>query len=1152
MILPEVLHGILAHASAASPWLILLVKATLLLALAWLVHFGLFRANPRWRTLLWRGVVVGLGLLAVWTIGLPGLELRIQSPQSVATLAAPVQPPVADAAPAIPVAAPSHQMPGPASAAMPPTVREVAVDVRPDLIKPATSLETLPSGQTVVVGIWGIGVLLLVARLGIAYLKLSTLLRSAQAVPDRIAAEVRRIAASLECRGPVRVRSSRQYAVPFLYGLRRPVLVLPERMCQPDYRSQLPAVIAHELTHVGSGDFGWNLAVQAVSILLWFHPLVWRIGSAHRAACDAVCDAVSASYLGDVQAYCRTLARVALEGAASFPVAGLAMAGSCDVRKRIAALQQRLFATSLGRRAVIGVTAVGLLLVTLLAGVRLAVAAPATQSTEDQPAALSTKITPAEDKTDVEKRRESLRAVAEEAAKTNDQPAATRYYLQLVSLPNPPLFDCRQAMRSIESGSDWRARAEVYEISAAVMKAIISAPPESFTRPSPPQQPRAVTDYGSTVEVQMDLDGLWTANCRGTVKSWLQRIKRKQQEMKHERFDILYRLAQLYRDWLGEPKKVVGVLRESLADVPFFTMPLEKLISTEWPLKRRDPQFWAELGVRLPAARELAAALAAAGDIDAAIDMQNRAVLAEYSWAHIPHREIEKLLWLLQQRPLRSPLPLVACLSILSPERPSIEFDLDALPATKTEYKLWQLSLAARPGFAFDSLELGADMESKGGYVSVPCQTLRSGKATTLGSVGWHNDQRKGRELRTSTFSIPDGTGVIHFNKSWLPGTDPDDVTVHRITVKATFREALPYAGPSPFAAEARVVDGSRIAELQVHMQPEQAGAEATTTSLADAVQAINQQAAKLPEARGLEPLTEDEVVKSIERFVREKPFDKQQELKGIAETRRLPKDFVLRQFVRYNDGTAVEHGWWVRLMRNDVSFSVSIRQQPLFRRPYTQRERLFQDEFRREGAMLLLNRHVAYFTDDPKVGVVQQFSATQAERLADAVKKAIADNNADDLLKLYCWEKVDEKTRTEVRAEAEHLAKRRLSSVSVSPKRFAGKLLQWQGFKNFDSNLSVLGYITLEFADGDGPKSVALEFGDTPDGARLVNYIVTKDDGPRMVGKPLPGRISEHGFPLVPLPDGSLEMYSAIEAPDALPALQNANFELWKLPKTQ
>jgi hypothetical protein len=100
------LRDILAQISAASPWALPLAKATLLLAVAWAVHFSLARANPRWRTLLWRGAVVGLMLMAVWTVGLPGLEIRVPAPEPVAAALAPsLQPMVAAREPAIPAVA---------------------------------------------------------------------------------------------------------------------------------------------------------------------------------------------------------------------------------------------------------------------------------------------------------------------------------------------------------------------------------------------------------------------------------------------------------------------------------------------------------------------------------------------------------------------------------------------------------------------------------------------------------------------------------------------------------------------------------------------------------------------------------------------------------------------------------------------------------------------------------------------------------------------------------------------------------------------------------------------------------------------------------------------------------------------------------------
>jgi hypothetical protein len=356
----------------------------------------------------------------------------------------------------------------------------------------------------------------------------------------------------------------------------------------------------------------------------------------------------------------------------------------------------------------------------------------------------------------------------------------------LISLPDAPLGDCRQAIQHFEQQQDWALLATAYEVTAKVMQAIIVAPPERFTRPGPPVPPDA-KGGGPTVEVQIDLDGVWQ-KAKGSADGWFDWIRRKQREMREERFKVLCQLASLYRDRLQAPEKAATVLRESLADVPFFTMPLEKLIADQWPAKKREIELSLQLWTHRPAAADLVAVLEQLGQFDAALEMQSRVVLASYEWGGLPSQDIEKLWALLKKRPAASPLPRVAWINLLSPDRPSIEFDLDSFFAPKPEHKLSQLSIAPRPGLDFDSLELTADMEGRGGYVAVDCSTLRDGKHAGLGSVKWHQDQRKGRESRTAKFSVPAGTGVLYFHRAWLPDTDPDGVTIHRLSVKGTFR----------------------------------------------------------------------------------------------------------------------------------------------------------------------------------------------------------------------------------------------------------------------------------------------------------------------------------------------------------------------------
>jgi beta-lactamase regulating signal transducer with metallopeptidase domain len=381
-----------AQLQTMSPWALLLLKATLLLSGAWLLHFMTASANPRWRVFLWRGTAAGLIMLTIWTFGLPSFEIRVRPLPPTAMMMA--SSPVVDAAKRDAIAARQ-------SGTLPMVWLDSAGATTADLRESvAVSFESAHpirspsvSWQMLFLGLWGLGVTLLVGRLGIGYLRLTRLLRCSQAAPHEIDVEARQIAGILGCQRGVQICVSGQFAVPFLFGLRRPVVVLPERMCDPTYRPRLPGILAHELAHVRSGDYGWNAVVQFVSILLWFHPLIWRISSVHRGACDAVCDAISALHLGDVRAYCRTLALVALEAARQLPTPGLAMARNCDVRRRIAVLNRKVFGSSLGCRSVAGFAFTGMLACALLASLRFALAAPPAGSHEGQDAESASQAT---------------------------------------------------------------------------------------------------------------------------------------------------------------------------------------------------------------------------------------------------------------------------------------------------------------------------------------------------------------------------------------------------------------------------------------------------------------------------------------------------------------------------------------------------------------------------------------------------------------------------------------------------------------------------------------------------------------------------------------------------------------------------------------
>jgi bla regulator protein BlaR1 len=89
---------------------------------------------------------------------------------------------------------------------------------------------------------------------------------------------------------PIRVRCSPASLEPGIFGIFRPILLLPASIAERLDQSQLEALIAHELCHVRRRD---NLAAtihMLVEAVFWFHPLVWWIGARLVAERERACD----------------------------------------------------------------------------------------------------------------------------------------------------------------------------------------------------------------------------------------------------------------------------------------------------------------------------------------------------------------------------------------------------------------------------------------------------------------------------------------------------------------------------------------------------------------------------------------------------------------------------------------------------------------------------------------------------------------------------------------------------------------------------------------------------------------------------------------------------------------------------------------------
>jgi bla regulator protein BlaR1 len=77
---------------------------------------------------------------------------------------------------------------------------------------------------------------------------------------------------------------------PGVFGVLRPVLVLPEGLADRLTATQFDAIVEHELCHVRRRDNSWLAIHMLVEALFWFHPAVWwierRLLEERELACD--------------------------------------------------------------------------------------------------------------------------------------------------------------------------------------------------------------------------------------------------------------------------------------------------------------------------------------------------------------------------------------------------------------------------------------------------------------------------------------------------------------------------------------------------------------------------------------------------------------------------------------------------------------------------------------------------------------------------------------------------------------------------------------------------------------------------------------------------------------------------------------------------
>ncbi|MCK9488058.1 MAG: M56 family metallopeptidase [Xanthomonadales bacterium] len=159
---------------------------------------------------------------------------------------------------------------------------------------------------------WLLGALVIGLRLLGDWRQLRRVIRDSLPAPQALSAILDRELARIGLRRPVRLRLTASYQVPGVYGLLRPVILMPVSLMLKLPADQIETLILHELAHVRRLDAIGNAIAIVARTLLYFHPLVhWLCRDLERHR-ETLCDELVMASPTDRIKYARAISAVAI------------------------------------------------------------------------------------------------------------------------------------------------------------------------------------------------------------------------------------------------------------------------------------------------------------------------------------------------------------------------------------------------------------------------------------------------------------------------------------------------------------------------------------------------------------------------------------------------------------------------------------------------------------------------------------------------------------------------------------------------------------------------------------------------------------------------------------------------------------------------
>jgi beta-lactamase regulating signal transducer with metallopeptidase domain len=199
----------------------------------------------------------------------------------------------------------------------------------------------------ILVALWAIGCGALMFSWCVRWRRIRVAVRAASPVPLGIG---------------VPALSSASIIEPGVFGVFRPVLLLPDGIGDRLAPAELQAILAHELCHVRRRDNLATLMHMVVEAVFWFHPLVWWLGARLMDEREQACDEEVLRMGSEAEAYAEGILKVC-ELYLQSPLKCVAGVTGANLKKRIEAMMANRPMLNLNLPKKVGLMLAGILAV---------------------------------------------------------------------------------------------------------------------------------------------------------------------------------------------------------------------------------------------------------------------------------------------------------------------------------------------------------------------------------------------------------------------------------------------------------------------------------------------------------------------------------------------------------------------------------------------------------------------------------------------------------------------------------------------------------------------------------------------------------------------------------------------------------------------